>query len=131
MLKTILCQFLIITLVSGLVYGGTPGPRKVQQPATPEIFKKFVVEHGTNTQVNVRLKSGEKLKGRIADINDEFFALQFVEKGKISTREIRYDDLKTLSEKSNAGNIATGIAVGALAAAGVVMTVLLIAILGS
>lgn len=96
--------------------------------AKEEALKKRVVEWGTNKNVNVKLKSGEKVKGRIAEISDEHFAVQFVEKGKVTSREVRYSEIKGISEKGNAGDIAAGIVIGSLAAIGVVATVVLVAI---
>ncbi|MFN7947523.1 MAG: hypothetical protein U0Z53_19395 [Blastocatellia bacterium] len=96
--------------------------------AKEEALKKRVVEWGTNRNVTVKLKSGEKVKGRIAEISDEHFAVQFVEKGKVTSREVRYSEIKGISEKGSAGDIAAGVAIGSLAAIGVVAIFLLVAI---
>ncbi len=96
--------------------------------AKEEALKKRVVEWGTSKNVTVKLKSGEKIKGRIAEISDEHFAVQFVAQGKVTSREVRYSDIKGISEKGNAGNIAAGVVIGSLAAIGVVTTVMLVVI---
>jgi translation initiation factor IF-1 len=106
----------------------TAAQSSVSASAQEAEVKKRVVEWGTNASVSVKLKAGEKLKGRIAEIKDESFTIQFMEKDKITSREINWSEIKSLSQKSNAGNIAAGVAVGALAAVGVVAIVLLVAI---
>jgi hypothetical protein len=90
-------------------------------------LKQKVVEWGTNKNVSVKLKSGEKLAGRIADIKDDIFALQFVDKDKVTSREIRYSDVDKISTKDGgkAGRVVGYTALGVLAGVGVFMVVIL------
>ena len=89
-------------------------------------LKQKIVEWGTNKNVSVKLKSGEKLEGRIADIKDDLFAVQFVDKEKVAARELRYSDMDKISAKDGgkAGKIAGYTALGVLAGVGVVMLVM-------
>ena len=88
-------------------------------------LKHRIVEWGTNKNVAVKLKSGEKLEGRIAEIKDDIFAVQFVDKDKVTARDIRYSDVDKISGKDGgkAGKIAGYTALGVLAGVGVVMLV--------
>jgi hypothetical protein len=55
--------------------------------AKEEALKKRVVEWGTNHNVTVKLKSGEKVKDRIAEISDEHFIR---EKATLKNTRIEY-----------------------------------------
>ncbi len=92
-------------------------------------LKQRVVEWGTNKNVTVKLKSGEKLNGRIAEIKDDVFAVQFVDKDKVTAHEIRYSDVDKISGKDGgkAGRIVGYTALGVLAGTGVVMLAVLAA----
>lgn len=89
-------------------------------------LKQKVVEWGTNKNVSVKLKSGEKLEGRIADIKDDIFAVQFLDKDKVASRELRYSDVDKISARDGgkAGKVAGYTALGVLAGVGVFMLVM-------
>jgi hypothetical protein len=90
-------------------------------------FKKRVVEWGTNKQINVKLNSGEKISGRIAEIQDDFFAIQSVTKdGKVTSQQINFTDINKLSAKRQAGSILGHTALGVLAGVGAVFVTLFI-----
>jgi hypothetical protein len=92
-------------------------------------FKKRVVEWGINKQVNVKLNSGEKISGRLAEIQNEHFEIQSVTPtGKVTSRQINYSDLNKLSSKSNAGNVAGYVALGVLAGIGAAVLIVIAAI---
>ena len=90
-------------------------------------FKQKIVEWGTNKTVAVKLKSGEKLEGRIAEIKDDLFAVQFLDKDKVTSREIPYSNLDKISGKDGgkAGKIVGYTALGVLAGVGVMFIVVL------
>jgi hypothetical protein len=114
-------QVLSLTLAASLFAATVPQPGFAQTPAPDaarvEEFKKRVVAGGTNRQVTIKFKSGGKLKGRVAEINDEFFSVQFVDKGQVTTREVRYDEIRGLSVKGNGspGKTVAYAAIGAVA----------------
>lgn len=92
-------------------------------------FKQRIVEWGTNKIIAVKLKSGERLEGRIAEIKDDLFAVQFVEKDKVTSREIPYNNLDKISGKDGgkAGKIVGYTALGVLAGVGVLVLISLAA----
>ena len=83
-------------------------------------LKQKIVEWGTNKNVTVKLNSGSKIEGRIADIQDANFTVQLVENGQVISREIRYSEVDKISAKGEAsgGKIAGWIVLGAAAAVG-------------
>ena len=90
-------------------------------------LKQKIVAWGTNKNVAVKLKSGEKLEGRIAEIKDDLFAVQFVDKDKVTSRAINYSDVNKISGKDGgkAGKIAGYTALGVLAGVGVAFLIVL------
>jgi hypothetical protein len=123
-------QVLSLILTASLFAATIPQPGLAQTPDSDvsrvEEFKKRVVEEGTNRQVTVKFKAGGKLKGRVAEIKDEFFSVQFVDKGQVTTREVRYDEIKSLSVKGkgNAGKTIAYAAIGAAAGLFIVMGIM-------
>ncbi|HEX4947347.1 MAG TPA: hypothetical protein VFZ34_11810, partial [Blastocatellia bacterium] len=89
-------------------------------------LKQKIVEWGTNKNVSVKLKSGEKIDGRIAEIKDEVFVVQLVDKDKVTSRDMRYSDVNKISEKDGgkAGRIAGYTALGVLAGIGATFLVI-------
>ncbi|HEX4946288.1 MAG TPA: hypothetical protein VFZ34_06485 [Blastocatellia bacterium] len=83
-------------------------------------LKQKIVAWGTNKTVSVKLKSGSKIDGRLADIKDISFAVQLVENGQVTTREINYSDVQNISAKgdTSGAKIAGWIVLGAAAAVG-------------
>ncbi len=98
------------------------------QSSQAESLRRKVIEWGTNKPLTIQLKSGEKLKGRSAEIKFDTLAVQLIEQGKIVTRELRWDDLKKVSLASGdekARKIGGFIAIGVLATIAVVIVVAL------
>lgn len=98
------------------------------QSSQAERLRRKVIEWGTNKPVTVKLSSGEKVKGRLAEIKSDTLALQFVEQGKIVTRELRWDDLNHVrldSKDEKARKIGGFIAIGVLATLAIVIGVAL------
>lgn len=116
--------FIIVTLLSN---GFTT---HAQTASAQEIkFKRQVVEYGAEQKVKVKMQSGETLKGRIAEIKNDSFTLQFVDAtGQVTNRELAYSELSKVSKMKGkeAGNAlkrgflyGAGFYVGLLAVAGV------------
>jgi hypothetical protein len=99
---------------------------QAQSPQAEKLRRK-AIEWGTNKPVTAQLKTGEKLKGRIADIKDDLFAVQLVDKDKVVARELRYSDVDKISAKDGgkAGKIAGYTALGVPAGVGVVFLIVL------
>jgi hypothetical protein len=87
-----------------------------KQLAKETKLKQKIVEWGTNKNVAVKLKSGDKLEGRIAEIKDDLFVVQFVDIDQVTSRDLRYSDVDKISAKDGgkAGKIAGYTALGGL-----------------
>lgn len=112
-------------LLSGLMIFAIAVKPTLAQSSPDEKLRNRVVEWGTNKQVNVKLHSGEKINGRIAAIQNEYFEIQSAAKdGKITTQQINYSNINKLSAKGNAGRTAGMTALGAMAAVGAIFVML-------
>lgn len=95
------------------------------QPSKEVKLKQKLVEWGTNKQVNVKLNSGEKFSGRLADIQNEFFVVQSVTPdGKVTSHQINFNDVNKVSQKGQAGRTVGFTALGVLASVGAAFVVL-------
>ena len=98
------------------------------QSSKAESLRRKVIEWGINKPLAVKLNSGEKLKGRSAEIKFDTLAIQLVEQGQFVTREVRWDDLNQValdSKDEKARKIGGFIAIGVLATLAVVIGVAL------
>lgn len=96
-----------------------------KQEAQEAKHKKRIVAWGTNKNVSVKLKSGSKIDGRIADIKDANFSVQLVENGQVVNRDINYSDVDKISGQgaTSGGKIAGWIVLGASAAVGTLVLI--------
>lgn len=121
-----MCRAFITWLViCALALGNVLAQTKTTSPQKQAEFKKRVVEWGTNKQVNVKLNSGEKFSGRLADIQNEFFVVQSVTPdGKVTSHQINFSDVNKVSQKGQAGRVAGFTALGVLAAVGAAFVII-------
>ena len=120
-------RYLSFALSALLLLPGFGNPACAQS-AKAESLRRKVIEWGTNKPIAVKLNSGEKLKGRIAEIKFDTLAIQLIGQDKIVTRELRWDDLNKVSLSSadeKARKIGGFIAIGVLATLAVVIVVAL------
>lgn len=87
--------------LSGLLIFAFAFPPALAQSAAAEKLRARVIEWGPNKAVAVQLKSGEKLQGRIAAIRDDALTIQFLQQGKIDTRDFRWSELHKVSLKTD------------------------------
>ena len=122
MLKQTLCLLLCALFVTPSL--AQTNNKQLEKEAK---LKQRIVAWGTNKNVAIKLKSGEKLEGRIAEIKDDLFAVQFVDKDKVTSREFRYSDVDKISSKDGgkAGRVVGYTALGVLAGVGVFFLVVL------
>ena len=100
----------------------------VAQSSQAESLRRRVIEWGVNKPITAQLKTGEKLKGRIAEIKFDTLSVQLLEQGKIVTRDLRWDEMNKVSLDSKdekARKIGSFIAIGVLATLAVVIVVAL------
>ncbi|HEX4945781.1 MAG TPA: hypothetical protein VFZ34_03930 [Blastocatellia bacterium] len=71
-----------------------------QSQSAAEIkFKRKIVACGTNQNVKIKLIADETLEGRIAEIRNDSFTLQFVDTaGQVTNRDLSYSELSKVSK---------------------------------
>jgi transcriptional antiterminator Rof (Rho-off) len=105
------------------------GQPPTKQQAQTEKIKRRVNDWGVLTQVSVTLKSGEKLKGRVSEINDESFTLRLENSAQNATRDVRYDEVKSVSAKrGGAGPVVSRIVFGPAGVGGAILLGVLVAV---
>lgn len=128
MFRQVLSLILATVLMSGVALPQSFAQTNNSFQIKEEEVKKRVVEWGTNKNVSIKLKSKEKIKGRISEIKEDHFTVQFVEKktSQITSHDVNYADVKEISAKGD-GSAGKTIAYAAIgAAAGLIATVLII-----
>ncbi len=91
-LSVALSALLLLTVVGNPAFA---------QASKAESLRRKVIEWGTNKPVAVKLNSGEKLQGRIAEIKDDALTIQFLKTGKIDTRDFRWNEIEKVSLKNS------------------------------
>lgn len=121
----LLSWLLVMVVTVSPALARTTAASLTKQQTQEAKHKKRIVEWGTNKNVSVKLKSGSKIHGRIAEIKDENFVVQLVENGQVVSRDIRYSDVDKLSAKgeTSGGKVASYIVIGALAALGTIVLI--------
>ena len=122
-----MCSKAFSLLLSGSLLAFLLTPASAQS-AQAQSLRRKVIEWGTNKPITAQLKTGEKLKGRIAEIKFDTLAIQLLEQGKIVTRELPWDDLNKISLNSKdekARKISGFIAIGVLVTIAVVIGIAL------
>lgn len=122
-----MCRKILLTILCGLMIFAPAAQTALAQTKAEEKIRHRVVELGTNKSVSVKLKSGEKITGRIAEIRDDAIAVQSVENGKILTREIQWATIDKISERNSAEKMRK---IGGFIALGAAMMLVTIIIVG-
>lgn len=84
-------------------------------------LKEKVLEIPAGSMVEVRLKSKEKLRGRLGEVSNEGFTVKLAKGNKIEDRKLAFEDVKSFKavdmrpHTNNAAWVVVGIAAGAVA----------------
>jgi hypothetical protein len=104
-------------------------PPSPQQQAQAEKIKRRVADWGVLKQVTVKLASGEKLKGRVTEIEADFFTLRLEDRTQGATRDVRYAEVKSISAKrEGAGQAVSRVLFGPAGVGGAIMLGVLVAV---
>jgi hypothetical protein len=87
--------------------------------------QETVVKIDKGSAVEVRLKSKEKVRGRLGDVSSSGFTVQVTKNGAVTSRDIAFDDVKSLKRTGKPGKVGyVAMAVGfAAVGAGIVVAV--------
>jgi hypothetical protein len=109
-------------LMSLLMAGSLPAaePRNFMTP------QEAILDIPTGTPIEVRLKKGGRLRGRLDAVRDAQFDMTVAAKDRLETRTLAYSDVKSLKERKpiTGGTVALGILAG-LGICAIVFTILL------
>jgi hypothetical protein len=78
-----------------------PSPSTQQSSAPSDPMKSQVLQIPHGSFVEVRLISGEKLRGRLGDILDEGFMLRTVSNNRLVDLQVRFEELRSVRPVSN------------------------------
>lgn len=115
MMKTLLSLLIAVVLVSGTVSHPVLASQSKSQVSTVEAVKSKIARQGVGAKakVTIRLKNGTKVKGYVAQAEENDFVLR--DRKTDAPTTIRYEDVLKVEENrghSTARNIAIGVAVG-------------------
>ncbi len=94
----------------------------------PSLKAQFAMLPAGST-VQVKLKSKQKLRGRLGAINDSGFEMQYALGDRVLTQTFRYEEVNSMAlvERDKGRSLATNIVIGTLAGVGVLTLILVIA----
>ncbi len=115
MLKTLLSLLVAFVLLSGTVSQPAQASQGDRQVPTVEAVKSKIARQGigAKAKVTIRLKNGTKVKGYVAQAEENEFVIR--DRKTDAPTTIRYEDVLKVEENrghSTARNIAIGVAVG-------------------
>jgi hypothetical protein len=95
-----------------------PGRAPGGQASLTATLKQKVLEIPPQSMVQVKLKTKEKLRGRLGQVTDEGFVIKVAQGQKIEDRTVAFSDVKAI-KAANAGShvgrwIVVGVAAGAI-----------------
>jgi len=79
---------------------GAAPPGQAESKARPTL-KEQVVQIPAGSQVEVRLLSKERFRGRLGEVSDEGFSVQIAQANRIETRKAAYGDVKSVKVIGN------------------------------
>ncbi|HYE76277.1 MAG TPA: hypothetical protein VEF04_23230 [Blastocatellia bacterium] len=126
-LFSLLCSFALLITAQSL-QAQMPTPQTSKQQAQTEKIKKKIEDLGVLKEVTVKLQSGEKLKGRIAEIKTDAFSLKLEDPNQTTPRDINYAEVKSVSgKKGGGGQVAYRVLFGPAGIGGAVLLGVLVA----
>jgi hypothetical protein len=120
---TLVAAFTICSTASA---AGAPFSPQSDTEKAPTL-KERVLAFPPHAMVQVKLRSKEKIRGRLGEITDEGFVVQTATGGKIDSQKISFNDVKSIkvTEGGKGGKVAAYIAAGAVGAA-VILVILVL-----
>jgi hypothetical protein len=98
-------------------------PVKAEGSEHPSLKEK-VLDIPPQSLVEVRLRTNQKLQGRLGEVSDEGLILKVARTGKIEDRKVTFAELKSIRVVQGKAGTAGKVALGGLAAVGVIVGIL-------
>lgn len=104
-----------------------PAAAQAQGGVTPENkLKAALIEIPTGSIVELRLKDKQKLRGKLGSLSDTDVQLQTLQSGKIETRSIAFDQVKSIKVHGKGMGTAAKVTLGVLAGIGTFIVIVAI-----
>jgi hypothetical protein len=124
------CVSLICVFLTGVISQGRAAALPAQSETPPETILKDRLRHTmAGTQMEVRLKNRQKMRGRLGEMTDDAFALQTTNAGKIEMQSVAFRDVQSMRAVEPHEHISKWVPLGILiaGAAAVIGIVILVA----
>ncbi len=127
-MRKILSILLVVILSANVTYAAMATSAGIPPQATkkPTLHEK-VLEIPPGSRVQVRLKSKEKLRGRLGEVSDEGFVVQYAKGNQIEERTIGFDEVKSLKVKKGGTSTAVWVLAGVVAGIGALFLIVIVA----
>ena len=117
-----LCVLLLLWV--GLIQ---PSAAQQQQKLPPEqLLKAALVEIPTGAVIEVKLKDKQKVRGKLGQLSDADLQIQTLQSGKIETRSIALDQIKSVKAQGKGMSTGAKITLGILAGIGAFFVIIFI-----
>jgi hypothetical protein len=127
-LRLLLAAAMVWPCAAPVGFAQTAQPPSKQQ-AQAEKIKRRVADWGVLKQVTVKLESGDRLKGRVTEIEADFFTLRLEDRTQSATRDVRYAEVKSISAKRDGtGQAVSRVLFGPAGVGGAIMLGVLVAV---
>jgi hypothetical protein len=111
-----------------VIFGASNRSGTAQSDTPPETILKDRLRHTmAGTQIEVRLKNRQKMRGRLGELTDDAFALEKTNAGKVEIQSIAFRDLLSMKLVDPHEHSSMWVPIGILTAAGVAVAVVFLA----
>lgn len=111
-----------------LLWSGFALPSYPQSPdssSREQKLKADLLEISTGSVVELRLKDKSKIRGKLDRLTDSDVQVQFLQSGKIETRAIELDQIRSVKVQGKGMSTAAKITLGALAGIGAFVVIII------
>jgi len=115
---------ILLLLWSGLASGAAAQKPEVSRD---QALKGQLIEIPAGSVVEVSLQNKQKLRGKLGAVSDAGFEVQTLRDGKISSLNLKFDEVKSVKLRGKGMSTGAKIALGILAGLGVLVVIGLIA----
>ena len=130
-MRKILSILLVVILSANVTYAMATSAGIPPQATKKPTLQEKVLEIPPGSRVQVRLKNKEKLRGRLGEVSNEGFVVQYARGNQIEERKIGFDEVKSLKVKKDGSNKILLVLAAVGAGVGVFFLVLFVALTAS
>ena len=131
-MRKILSILLVVILSANVTYAAMATSAGMPPQATKKpTLQEKVLEIPLGSRVQVRLKNKEKLRGRLGEVSNEGFVVQYARGNQIEERKIGFDEVKSLKVKKDGSNKTLLVLAAVGAGVGVFFLILFVALTAS